>query len=600
MFLMRLRDAIILLVCISLAAALLITAGAQLDYINSQRQKLKLITNEPLENAPPSLAFATVAMGAFRGLVVDILWMRAESLKDQGQFFDARQLADWITTLQPRFAAVWVFHAWNMAYNISVTIPATEADQRWHWVKTGYELLRDKGIPLNPKSIELYRELAFTFQHKIGGISDDAHKYYKLQLAEAMEPLLGPRSFAFAKQNGGGDDKYFEALANAPTKWRQIEDDAIVRPLIDALRAADKVFEGNKTFVSNYLSLRQNPSRFKPAAFKVIDNHRGTEALKKFDIFAKAYQLRNVWKLDPVLMQELNKLYGPVDWSSPDTSLPLDWRHPDSHAMYWAVKGLAEAGKEVFSIEETNTDRMVVHSLQNLFRYGKIFVYRPLTPVKTAANATEPTDKPTPEVFLRPDLRMFEPYNKAILKIIEKYEDPNSKEYNSHQIGHRNMLVDAVLAFYQSGHKPQAQKIYTWLRQLYPRDEFKVRLAVFARNRLIEELKNMHIINARAIVQMLLRQSYFLYAIRDDNGAFGMENLAKEVYNHYHSSYTSETRWDLPAFSLMRYFALIDFLQDRQYSPDLKRTLYNRIKIERPDLDEKLKQEEERMLKKSK
>jgi len=589
MFLMRLRDMIIWLVCICLAAGLLITAGAQLDYINSQRQKLKLITNEPLENAPPSLAFATVAMGAFRGLVVDILWMRAESLKDQGQFFDARQLADWITTLQPRFAAVWVFHAWNMAYNISVTIPATEADQRWHWVKTGYELLRDKGIPRNPKSIELYRELAFTFQHKIGGISDDAHKYYKLQLAEAMEPLLGP-----------ADDEYFEALANAPTKWRQIEDDAIVKPLIDALRAADKVFEGNKTFVSNYLSLRQNPSRFKPAAFKVIDNHRGTEALKKFDIFAKAYQLRNVWKLDPVLMQKLNKLYGPIDWNNPDTHLPLDWRHPDSHAMYWAVKGLAEAGKEVFSIEETNTDRMVAHSLQNLFHYGKIFVYRPLTPVQTPPNSSEPAEKPTPEVFLRPDLRMFEPYNEAILKIIEKYEDPNSKEYTSHQIGHRNMLTDAVLAFYQSGHKRQAQKIYTRLRQLYPREEFKVRLAVFARNRLIEELKSLHIINARAIVQTLLRQSYFLYAIRDDNGAFGTENLAKEVYNHYHSSYTPETRWDLPAFSLMRYFALIDFLRDRQYSPDLRQTLYNRIKIERPDLAEKLKQEEERMLKKSK
>ena len=231
-------------------------------------------------------------------------------------------------------------------------------------------------------------------------------------------------------------------------------------------------------------------------------------------------------------------------------------------------------------------------------RYGKIFVYRPLTPVKTAANATEPTDKPTPEVFLRPDLRMFEPYNKAILKIIEKYEDPNSKEYNSHQIGHRNMLTDAVLAFYQSGHKRQAQKIYTRLRQLYPRDEFKVRLAVFARNRLIEELKSLHIINARAIVQTLLRQSYFLYAIRDDNGAFGTENLAKEVYNHYHASYTPETRWDLPAFSLMRYFALVDFLQDRQYSLELRHTLYNRIKIERPDLAKELEREEEKLLKK--
>jgi hypothetical protein len=89
------RDILICLVCCILTAALLMVAGGQLDYLNSQRQELKLISNEPLENAPPSLAFATVAMGAFRGLVVDILWMRAEALKEQGQFFDARQLVEY-------------------------------------------------------------------------------------------------------------------------------------------------------------------------------------------------------------------------------------------------------------------------------------------------------------------------------------------------------------------------------------------------------------------------------------------------------------------------------------------------------------------------
>jgi len=67
---------------------------------------MQLVINEPLVNAPPSLAFASVALGAFRGLLVDILWMRADKLKEDGQFFDAKQLAEWITVLQPRFAAV--------------------------------------------------------------------------------------------------------------------------------------------------------------------------------------------------------------------------------------------------------------------------------------------------------------------------------------------------------------------------------------------------------------------------------------------------------------------------------------------------------------
>ena len=224
---MRLRDIVIWSVCIVLAVVLLITAGMQLDFINAQRQDMGLILDKP-ENVPPSLAFATIATGAFRGLLVDALWIRADKLKEQGQFFDAKQLAELITILQPRFAAVWEFQAWNMAYNISVTIPATQPDQRWRWVKNGYELLRDKGIEKNPNSILLYRELARIFQHKIGGITDDAHRYYKLQLALAMKPLIGT-----------ADNQDFIALAEAPKNWQQIIKDANVVPLITALKSAD-------------------------------------------------------------------------------------------------------------------------------------------------------------------------------------------------------------------------------------------------------------------------------------------------------------------------------------------------------------------------
>ncbi len=205
---MRTRDYFIMFVGLAAAAGLLFAADVQLDHINAQREAMKIVINPALENAPPSLAFATAAMGAFRGLVVDILWMRADKLKDDGQFFDARQLAEWITKLQPRFAAVWEFQAWNMAYNISVAIPATQPEQRWRWVKNGYELLRDEGIPLNPKSIQLYRELSQIFQHKLGGVSDDAHEYYKLQFAEEIGPLLESADNGLART----DDKYLEAL----------------------------------------------------------------------------------------------------------------------------------------------------------------------------------------------------------------------------------------------------------------------------------------------------------------------------------------------------------------------------------------------------
>ena len=585
---MSLRNIIIFFVYAVLAVGLLVGAGIQLDSINRQRQDMDLIIDRP-ESVPPSLAFATVATGAFRGLVVDVLWMRADRLKEEGQFFDARQLAEWITTLQPRFASVWEFHAWNMAYNISVAIPATQPDQRWQWVKNGYELLRDEAIDkYQLKNIEIYRELGRIFQHKIGGISDDVHKYYKLQLALAMEPLLRSEDNQLDMQ----DSRYYEALAVASQiKWEQIVKDPNVAPLIDALKSADKEFAKDDEFVNNYLSLRQNPRRFDPAAFRVIDDFRGTEALKRFDIFAKAYHLRKVWKLDPVLMLELNKTFGPIDFSDPNKHFPLDWRHPDSHAIFWAVKGLQISGGQKsgeISAAETNTDRIVGHSLQNLFRNGKLIIRDVPLQVPSEDSFQEPQMQIFKEVYLRPDLRMFEPYNRSVLAIIDKHRDDKSS-YQSLQDGHRNMLINAVFSFYQSGHKRQAQKIYDQLRKLYDLPEFKVSLVEFTRSRFLEELDSIGINDAKEQIHFIFMESFFLYAIRDDDEAYGREKLAEEIYNYYQKKYRDENRIDLPDFKLLRYYALVDFLDDWQYTPELRLSLLARIEIERPDFAEQLK-----------
>jgi len=591
---MRLRDKIICFVCIVLAIGLFIGAGIQLDSINRQRQDMNLIIDTP-ENIPPSLAFATIATGAFRGLVVDILWMRADKLKEEGQFFDARQLAEWITILQPRFASVWEFHAWNMAYNISVAIPATQPDQRWQWVRNGYELLRDEAIDkYKLKNITLFRELGRIFQHKIGGVSDDAHKYYKLQLALALEPLLGP-----------ADNQYFDALAQAPVTWQEITKDPNMALLIKALQSADKAFSDDNQFVSNYLSLRQNSQRFDPAAGKTIDDFRGTETLKKFDIFAKALQLRKVWKLDPVIMREINRSYGPIDFSDPNTHLPLDWRHPDSHAIYWAVKGLkivAEEEDREIDATETNADRIVFHSLQDLFRNGKIFIYELQLPASSQDSSEQPQERIYKEVFLRPDLRMFESYNTSVLTTLEKYkEDEDKGRYVSLQNGHRNMLKNAVNSFYYAGHRRYAQKIYDQLRQLYPLDEFKNPVVdEYVKERFKEELDAIGINDAKEMITMMLRDSYYLYAIRDDDGSFDSEKMAEQVWNYYMVKHDDpEFRINLPTLQQFRYFALTDFLNDQLYPPYLRQTLLGRIKIEKPDLFKKLEAEAEKLRKQS-
>jgi hypothetical protein len=578
---MRLRDKTISFVCIILAVGLFISAGLQLDSINAKRKEMKLVSNEPLKNAPPALAFATVAMGAFRGLVVDVLWLRADRLKDEGLFFDAKQIAEWITTLQPRFTAVWEFQAWNMAYNISVAIPETQPEQRWQWVKNGYELLRDEGIQINPNSIGLYRELARIFQHKIGSVSDEAHKYYKLQLANSISPLLGD-----------ADDDFYTALAKTPDSWQQLIDkDPNVTPFVADLAAADPAFEEQKFFVNSYIALRQNPEKFKPKAFEVIEKYRGSKTLKNFDLFAKAYALRDIWKLDPAVMQQLNLMHGPRNFNDPNQILPLDWRHPDVHAIYWASLGLKKAHKEKHTIDETNTDRIVAHSLQALYRQGKMFIYDSKVPqdIQDPNRLTQAQNA----IYLRPDLRMFEPYNNAVLNIIKKYTDGKKGTHHSMEIGHRNMLTNAVFSFYQSGHVRYAQHIYNQLRKLYPGDDFKPPLEVFAKKRFNEELANITINDATEMIQMELHESYFRYAMRDDDQASALESLAQQTHNYYMKKYRDENRINLPDIKMMRFFALIDFLNDQQYPVSLRQSLIERIKIERPKLADQLAEQQQ-------
>src|SRR5258706_7821336 len=140
-------------------------------------------------NAPPVLAFTTVALGGFRGLIANALWIRANDLQQDGKYFEMVQLADWITKLEPGLAQVWVIQAWNMAFNISVKFP--NPYDRWRWVRRGIELLRDEGLRYNPREALIYRELAWFFQFKMGQNMDDAHMVYKQEWAKEMNTLLG-------------------------------------------------------------------------------------------------------------------------------------------------------------------------------------------------------------------------------------------------------------------------------------------------------------------------------------------------------------------------------------------------------------------------
>ena len=176
---------------VGLCLVLLLGVSQMQRWLNRDREALGLTRMDPLENAPPVLAFTTVALGGFRGLIANALWIRMNELQENDRYFEMVQLADWITKLEPRFVHVWLVQGWNMAYNISVKF--NSAEDRWRWVQRGIELLRDDGLRYNPDETLIYRELSWFFQHKMGHNLDDAHLYYKQAWFDEMNPVLGKK-----------------------------------------------------------------------------------------------------------------------------------------------------------------------------------------------------------------------------------------------------------------------------------------------------------------------------------------------------------------------------------------------------------------------
>jgi len=152
----------------ALAAAmipLLLLAGFAQRRLNQDRVAMGITRGEQLgKTAPPVLVFTTVALGGFRGLIANALWVRAMDLQDESKYFEKVQLADWITKLQPHFVTVWVVQAWDMAYNISIKF--NDHHDRWQWVMRGIELLRDEALKYNPDETLIYRVLTWIFPPK--------------------------------------------------------------------------------------------------------------------------------------------------------------------------------------------------------------------------------------------------------------------------------------------------------------------------------------------------------------------------------------------------------------------------------------------------
>lgn len=463
--LVQLIAGVVLLVCLlgSGLAAINITgyaSAAKLTY-----------TDRAEEGQPPEVALG-IAMGAFRGIFVNYLWIRAEDMKQAGKFYEANQLATAITKLQPRFPRVWVFHAWNLSYNISVGTQTPE--ERWAWVNSGISLLRDKGIPANPNDMLLHKELAWIYLHKVGGFTDDANIVYKKRLAQEWTIVLGPpprrtsedrnRDFAIEKYA-----KWLETFEFAPVTLEQcIAAEPSVQTLLDRLHAEVQV-KPEMTVESAYemLAMYERVKAVSTSMLRPLHETVMGPRTKALMAIATDPQHEKAWAaLLPHLRRRiLTELYHmePARMIRYTRELgPMDWRHHAAHSLYWAKKGV-EAGLGRVDVTRNkgdydfiNTDRIVVQSIQDLFRTGEIYF-----DFLGSFNAGQT------ESFFQgiPNPHFVQSYADVLKDMAERSWADNRqvRGYSPLAAGYENFVREAITFFYRRGQIDEANK---WVKEL--------------------------------------------------------------------------------------------------------------------------------------
>lgn len=484
-----LQDRMKQLIATGVALASVTAGGFMLPSILEEAEKNTLrYTNNIVDGAPDWINTVGMSIGALRGLLVDYLWIKIHQMQQDGLYFEVMADADLITKLQPRFPQVWVFHAHNMAYNISVMTHTIE--ERWEWVNEGIRLLREKALRANPDDLVLHKELAFFFMHKLNGNSDDAHLFYKRKFAERWHNILSEPPVSWQERT-----EWMREIADAPRTTRDaIAINPKVQELLTILETDFSEFIGSDKTLSPELLLNQVAQLETITHYSMVAREIGLqdslrtqspyfnqlEQLYLNPEYAPAWNLllatlrkqvlKDDYNMDPQLMYEYTRDAG-----------PLDWRHPQTHAFYWARRG-GQVGRGRLAADDIykvmNIDRIQLQALQSLARTGRI--------------SYDPFSQEVPGRF--PDPRFIDSVigddSREGLwnELYKKHFFVRGAGSDTFTTFLRNFLGSAVREWYRQGETERAQAILDQLDDLFgtgatpPNNAYKVPLDVWVKN----------------------------------------------------------------------------------------------------------------------
>ncbi len=487
-----------------------------------------------INNAPPLVAFTTMALGSFRGLIADLLWLRAASLQQDKNYFEMVQLASWITKLQPRFAGATAYLAWNMAYNISVTCSLWQ--DRWYWVWEGIKLIRDEALVYNPGAPRLYWELAVIFQQKLGNVLDNASYYYKARLATEMEQIITQTpQWEYWSTMPQTADGFMKLFPESDPVWK-----AAKAAGLSGFAALSEDFRINGKLSEKFLKALNNPAK-----------------ARQVDAALRMIWLYDKYRLRAEFINKINKDYG-----------EMDWRLPEAQAIYWASEGIRVTGHDM------QCSRIIATSLQEMMRAGRILWthqdgYRYL--------------------IIAPNLDI-------VMAAIRTYDwaYDKSEKLESFKTGKINFMKNAAVFLFYFGRLEETREVY----KLLQKDDNTVKyppFPVFLERELKEIVATATFKQITDIINAFI-QNALTAAVNDDEEKVAMyELMAKKVYADYQKGIRSDKergRRGLAPYNEIRNQVVKDYLANAK--PEVANIIRAKIKSQQAAREQEDKKDDKK------
>ncbi|MDP7011716.1 MAG: hypothetical protein QF685_10080, partial [Verrucomicrobiota bacterium] len=418
--------------------------------------------------------------------------------------------------------------AWNLAYNFSSEEKVP--NERWKWVNAGISLLRDEAIPQHPDEPELYHELAWIFQHKMGQDMDVAQRKYKNIWINQMTDVLWP-SLEDCMKNGGRPN--FKELINPPK-----------------------------------------------------DDSRKSMAIR-----ARVRRLTNEFKMDPRKMQQIDRELGTA--KVPDENgkmqpkyVGLEWRLPEIHSIYWSWVGhkkcqdniprkdlVRKLRRLMFQSLFINYKRgrlvvdRYVPDWQERYRDGRAWILYPrLESIGVVENIFQKQLEWIETVLANQKQKSKELTKKIkeleleLDELAERPKDVTDATLDTFQNGHHSFYRKAVTDLYMNNRMDESHYYFKLLCQGYPEKmkfyigyDVKTKtmdLDTFATERIVQDMKSGGRQQTMAILNNLIARAYGMLSFDEDEQAKGHMRLAQRAHERYNrrKAGNEEDRVLLPPF----------------------------------------------------